>query len=75
MPLDYLRFIAQQTFPLRVDDEHDLRCVEVLRAASLIAVEVFEGDLVHQSAFAIVRGITHQGRAALQRDAGNKPLA
>jgi hypothetical protein len=75
MPLDYLRSIAQETFPLRVDDEHNLRCVEVLRAASLITAEIFEGDMVHEFAFAIVRGITHEGRAALERDAVNKPLA
>lgn len=75
MPLDYLRSIAAETFPLRVNDPHGLRCVEVLRAASLITAEIFDGDMVHEHTFAIVRNITHEGRAALERDAANKPLA
>jgi hypothetical protein len=75
MPLDYLRSIAQETFPLRVNDQHGLHCVEVLRGASLITAEIFEGDMVHEFKFAIVRRITHEGRAALERDAANKPPA
>ena len=75
MPLDYFRSIAQATLPLRVNDQHGLRCVEVLRAASLVTAEIYEGDMIHEPTFAIVRDITHQGRAALERDAANKPLA
>lgn len=75
MPLDYLHSIAQETFPLRVNDQHGVSCVEVLRAALLIRAEIFEGDMVHEFTFAIVRGLTHEGRAVLERDAANKPLA
>ncbi|HVR52948.1 MAG TPA: hypothetical protein VMS38_24705 [Pseudorhodoferax sp.] len=74
MPLDYFRTIAQSELPLRVEDEHGVQCVHVLRAAGLVEATVVYGDATG-APFAIVHAITHEGQAALQRDSRNKPLA
>lgn len=74
MPMDYFRSIAASAFPMRVEDEHGVQCVHVLRAAGLVEATVVYGD-APGAPFAIIHGITHEGQAVLQRDNRNKPLA
>lgn len=75
MPLDYLRSIAQSAFPLEVTDPHGLRCIHVLVAAQLVEATISEDEQPGSGETAVVHSITHEGRAVLERDAGNKPIA
>jgi hypothetical protein len=64
MPLDYLRTLDRASLPLKVTDEHALRCIAVLRAAELIDADIID-DGHGQAILATVHRITHQGDAAL----------
>lgn len=74
MPLDYLRTIEKASFPLPVDDQHAMRCLDVLKAADLVEATIHE-DAEGHYASAVVLRITHQGRAALERLKLQKPPA
>ncbi|HVR49814.1 MAG TPA: hypothetical protein VMS38_08750 [Pseudorhodoferax sp.] len=75
MPMHYLRSIAQQSLPMRVEDQHDIDCIAVLRAAKLVEAEIEDGDTPGEYRFAIVNSITLEGWVVIARDAGNKPIA
>jgi hypothetical protein len=53
----------------------EVRASEVLRAARLVEADIEDADTPGNYRFAIVNTITAEGRAALARDAGNKPIA
>lgn len=71
MPMDYLRSIEHAAFPLRVEDQYAIRCIDVLRAAELVEATIASADSPGSYAFAIVERITPLGRAELGRHAGS----
>lgn len=74
MVLDFLVRLAQQELPIRVESVHEVDCAFTLQAAGLIDAELAnEGGAGH--GYALIRGITHAGRAALQRKDEGEPLA
>jgi hypothetical protein len=75
MPMNYLRSIAHETFPLRVEDRRDIDCIAVLRAAKLVEAEIEDAATPGEYRCAIVNGITLEGWVVIARDAENKPIA
>ena len=71
MPVDYLRKIEHETFPLRVDDPCDLQCVAILKAQGLIEGAISPPGGVKgvpsQRAYALVLRITPLGHMELSK--------
>ena len=72
MPLDYLRSIENESFPLQTTDVHAVDCIRVLLAAEMIDAQVLPEGRAGQPALALVNGITPLGRAALARQESGK---
>ncbi|QFZ86158.1 MULTISPECIES: hypothetical protein [Variovorax] len=66
MPMDFLRRIEDQSFPLTVTDPVDIRNAAVLVAAGLVEAQLPTESDGPELSGVIVR-ITPVGRAALQR--------
>lgn len=75
MPMNYLRTIAKQPLPLRVEDRSVIDCIVILRAAKLVEAEIEDGDMPGDYRFATIKSITLEGWVVIARDAGNKPIA
>ena len=67
MPRDYLKKIEHATFPLRVDDQYEVRCVYVLQAAELVEVDVVQAATKQAGEVVMVRRITPMGKAEIDR--------
>lgn len=65
MPMDYLRSIEHECFPLQIEDAHSLQCVRVLRAARLIEADIQTSPHSGIDTMGLVRSITNEGRVAL----------
>jgi hypothetical protein len=74
MVLDFLARLAQQQLPMRVETLYEIDCAHTLQAAGLIEVAFVDADGPDGHGHAVIRGITHEGRAALdRRDDGRTP--
>lgn len=66
MPLDYLRQISHEVFPLTISDPQEIDKLRVLAAAQMIEVDL---PAVVSTGVAVVRKITGYGRAAISAPA------
>lgn len=66
MPMDFLRRIEEEKFPLTVTDPEDVRNVAVLAAAGLVEA-VLQPEIESLELPGTVLGITPLGHAALKR--------
>ena len=73
MPMDYLRSIEYLDLPLRVDDEHAVQCIRVLRAAGMVDATFVASEVLGREV-AAVQAITTKGRVALAQHAQGKPF-
>ena len=68
MSRDYLHKIERAAFPLRVEDQCDIGCIHVLRAAGMLEAAVTPSSEAGKDfELAIVHRITTKGRDELER--------
>jgi hypothetical protein len=66
MAMNFLRRIADASFPLLINEEADMQCTAVLAAAQLVEANLPEpGEPLHKGA--VILRITPMGRAELRR--------
>lgn len=67
MPREYLKKIEHAAFPLRSEDEHEIECIYILRAAGMLEAAVTPGKGPDRFELAVVYRITLKGRHELDR--------